>query len=756
MSSRRAFLIGAEEYGDGFASLPAVRQDIQLISSSLKACGYDVEICPPEFLTNASLLDNAIRSFCSDGGSEDIRILYFTGHGLLLDNVDCIIPAGTPRRAALNSPNQRVSTDLSQTVADSNIGLVLFIIDACRNTEDVPVTKGSAEWGDVSRLRKPEEARFIRYFGCASKQTCQVLLTISGEQDSSLFTKVLAERLDNGNCFSLIQLMRRVEEFSLKVLSEHPYLNNQTPRLSYGELSTDKLRVLNSLIFGTNGNEGCFSVWPVFEPNKLHCLVVISETDPQFSPDWGLKELVGEALRGRTTGKRIWDAFVVACNHRRLVSGQERTLPDSFGPSAVSFGFFSVINAFKNHEWLDKAVRALVEADLVIFDVTGFEPGVMLLIGIRSACRRSLSICSHGGGWNEGYELKVPFNLQELNINSHTPDASLVGTKPVVDRFVCRVETGFNQLSRHPHYLDLPAYDALRELGSDYDASSIIDVKERVLVLCSYSKKHFKNWQYIRSEIEEVLWDRLCNPKIERIIDYGTSQLIWQSLFEQIRRTTGCVVDWSEYNASVFLELGVRLAVSEWGAVQIVDHRYLEGGAKSPKPKLSQIDYIHQILNPITYEMGIKDSVAFKEVAEALLQRNPHLDGDVEYNRIHRVLLDVIGKVKEANMPLAEALKRKADALHNTQQGKVAAPQILFSGSRLTKQDSEQAALELRIAAWLYLEYRVNAQTAQHDIALMDMYRDLGRSAIDALYDLGDDNSVQLALYIEDQINKLK
>ena len=753
MSSRKAFLIGAEEYGEGFVSLPAVRQDIQLMSSSLEACGYEVEICPPEVLTNASVLDSVIRSFCSDGGSEDIRILYFTGHGLLLDNVDCIIPAGTSRKDALTSRNQRVSTDLSQTVADSSIGLVLFIIDACRDKADIPVTKGGAEWGDQSRLMRPEEARFIRYFGCASNEICQVLLTISEEQASSLFTKVLVDCLDNGNCFSLIQFMYCVEKFCLKVLSEHSYLQNQKPRLSYGELSAEKQDVLKRPIFGTDGNVRGFSVWPLFDPNKLHCLVVISETDPQFSPDWGLKELVDEALVG-STGERIWDAFILAFNHQKLVSGQERILPNTFESSVVSFGVFSVTNAYTNHERLDQAIRAVVEADLVIFDVTGFEPGVMLLIGIRSACRRSLSICSYGGGWHEGQPLEIPFNLQELNINSHAPEETLVDENSVVARFVRRVETGFHQLSRHPRYLDLPAFDALRDLGSDYDASSIIDVKKRILVLCSYSFNHCSNWQYVKRKVKTVLWNKKrYKPEIERIIDYGTSQLIWQSLFEQIRRTTGCVVDWSEYNASVFLELGVRLAVSEWGAVHIIDRQCLTGGEKTPEHKLVQTDDIHRLFNPITYECHDNSSAPFEEVVEALVERDPHLDGDVGYNRIHRVLLDVIGKVKEASLPLAEDLKRRADALHNTQQGKVATPQILFSGSRVNKTDSERAALELRIAAWLYLEYRVKAQTTQNDV---DIYHDLGRSVKDALYDLGDNNSVQLALYIEDQLNKLE
>jgi hypothetical protein len=494
VSGRRALLIGAEDYGEGFAALPAVQQDIQLLRNALEASGYEVELCPRHVLTNAGQLDEAMRAFCSTGGAEDVHLLYFTGHGLLADDVDWIVPGGTRRRAATVSSNQRVSTDLSKTVAESSTGLVLFIIDACRDKEDIPVTKGGAEWGDQARIARPGENRFVRYFGCAANQVCQVLSSSQGEQPCSLFTKALADSLAEGNSVSLDDLLPSVEKRCAELLSEHADLRPQTPRLSYGEHSPEMKRILQRPIFDPVGDSALSSVWESFDPDKLHCLVVLSEFEHQTELDWGLTELVRAALGGKT-GQRIWKSFLVGCNYRNLISSRQRLLPETFGPLAVSFASFSVIEALASAEALDKAARAVVEADLVVFDVTAFEPGVMLFVGIRSACCRSLSICSHGAGWQEGQPLKVPFNLQDLNINSHTPRGTRVGSNPVVERFVRRVETGFEQLSKHPRYLDLPAYDALRELGSDYEAWSRIGVSERVLVLCSYEPKLFPKWK---------------------------------------------------------------------------------------------------------------------------------------------------------------------------------------------------------------------------------------------------------------------
>jgi hypothetical protein len=71
------------------------------------------------------------------------------------------------------------------------------------------------------------------------------------------------------------------------------------------------------------------------------------------------------------------------------------------------------------------------------------------------------------------------------------------------------------------------------------------------------------------------------------------------------------------------------------------------------------------------------------------------------------------------------------------------------------KQDSERAALELRVAAWLYLEHRIGLPKLREDAATRELYRALGRAAADALYDLTDDESIKFAGYIEDRLSQL-
>jgi hypothetical protein len=498
-------------------------------------------------------------------------------------------------------------------------------------------------------------------------------------------------------------------------------------------------------------------VWPSFHPDKLHCLVVLSEYELEHSQEWSLTDLVTEAIAGES-GDRIWKAFRDAHNRQKLVSGRQRALPDNLGPSTLAFGSYSVLDAFASGDALDRAVRTVAEADLVVFDVTGFDPGIMLLVGVRSACRRGLSVCSHGAGWKEGQPLdpSLPFNLQDLNLNSHTKsDLAAGSSNPVVDRFVQRVETGFGQLAKQPHYLDLPGYDSLRQLGSDYAASSTIGVDDQVLVLCSFDKNFRDNWQFIAGQLKKALSDRGTKPKkIARFIDNGTPQLVLQGLYEQIRRTAACVVDWSEFRASVFLELGARLAVSEWGAVQIIDDRHVPGGEY--EKKLKQIERMQRLLMPIMYRYRGESKIAFGLMAEALKRRSPNLDDSdaAGYNRVYRALLSVIESVQNSLPPVAQDLKRRADALHHPKQGQIGAPQVLFAGSRPIKQDAERAATELCVAAWLYLEHRVGTAGRKSDAEVAALYLEMGKRAVDALYDLGDDESIVLAAHIEERLNQ--
>ena len=259
----------------------------------------------------------------------------------------------------------------------------------------------------------------------------------------------------------------------------------------------------------------------------------------------------------------------------------------------------------------------------------------------------------------------------------------------------------------------------------------------------SYGKDYRRNWGYLQNRLEGDLEGRMPAAQVLRLVDDGNPQLVSQSLYEQIRRTAGCVVDWTEYSPSTFYELGVRLAVSEWGAIQVVDQRYLPGGKKAGKweSMSRQIERLRVLFRPLRYELD-RDADSFKIAAERLFERNPGLDRrkdpPPDYDRVHRVVSNTLKDVEEVHVSVFDMLRKAADALHHPDQGQMGAPQILFRNERLIKRASERTAMEERIAAWLYLHHRMAAGERDPGDPLREMHDKLGEEAAGALDDAGD------------------
>jgi hypothetical protein len=747
--ARRALLIGAERYGAGFETLHAAPHDVALLKDAFTACGYFVEVCSDETVRSASALDANIRDFLRRCRADDIYIVYFSGHGVLLGDTDRIVPAGVSREQAATSSTQTVSTDFGSVLSD-DAGLAIVIIDACRNPDDAP-TLNEGSWGDPRHQSVPRHGHFLRLFGCRSGEVCQVLPSGPGEAPVSLFSRALASTLAEGRHTSLSAVLTDLESRCAE-LARSAHLATQTPRISLPrEFSAHVQEQLNRVILDRAPQVVLPGIWDAFDPDRFHCLVVQSEQERKTAPVRDVIRMVKSALIG-ADGKSIWEAFRPTAHGRRLVSGRRRNLSEVFDQAAVRFAACNVVDVLTSADTLDRAVRAIVEADLVVFDVTAFEPGLMLLVGIRAATARGLTICSHGGTWEEGTPLNVPFNLQNLNVQSHAPSKERTGRDPVVSRFVSRVMKGYDQLRKHAHYLDLPAYDDLRQLGSDYDASSTISARERVLVLCAYKDTYFEQWRFVQSELKNALWEaHQFDPAVERIIDHGTPQLVSQALYEQLRRGAACVMDWSYFSASVFMELGIRLAVSSRGAVQLVERRCVYGEPEAPD--LAQVQRLQQIFDPIVYTYP-GDSDAFLRAAAAIVQHDE--DAAQTSGRLHRVVIDALNVVHGSHRDVYEELRESADALHHRKQGSEGVAQILFHRSFPLKRDSERAALERRVAAWLYLDQRLNAGETGKGSPLHDVYVRLGKEVASGLLDLGEDVDVQLAKTIRNRVKAVE
>lgn len=489
--------------------------------------------------------------------------------------------------------------------------------------------------------------------------------------------------------------------------------------------------------------------WPAFDPASLHCVVVGSETDP----DEELSSVLAEVL-ARPQSVDIWNAFAAAANGRRLLGGQVRDLGPAYRTANVRQASFGVLDAFASFESLATATRLLVEADLVLFDVTRFEPGVMLLAGIRGATRRGVTICSHGDGWQEGQPLNRPFNLSDLSLSSHAASTELmVGPEPRVVRLAARICLGFEQYARQPQYLDLPAYHALRRLGSQESAWASIPLEEQVLVLCSYHRQYSKTWGALRLQVQQALSAAGTQTTVERLQEVATPQLVSQTLFERIRRCAACVTDWTYTSPSTFLELGVRLVASPWGAVQIAEKGWLVAPTDPSGeilPVAKQVQLMEGLFNPLVYDQK-PDSSLGGRIADQLISIREQVQGR-SVHPVRQSAVEALARIDDRLPDPDELLREEADSLNHRGRTRSNVPQALFYEATEIKADQERAALERRLAAWLYLEHRVGASELSEEDARKTLWFGLGETVAADLYVTGEDADIDLSASIQGKL----
>ncbi|HYV49819.1 MAG TPA: caspase family protein [Myxococcaceae bacterium] len=741
MASRKALLIGAEEYGAGFPPLPAVKQDIKLMDQALRLRGFEVQPVEKAVASNASNLEQTIRKFVEDAGPGDVRIVYFSGHGLRLDGRDWIVPEGVSRDEALNADAQRVGTDLSNLVERSRVDLVLFFVDACRDERD-RLTEKSGEW--AKRALPPH--RFIRMFGCDRDNVCRVLKGHEGA-DVSLFTKALATELGpEGRSETIMELLAKiVERCSDLAAAANPRLPPQKPCLDLDrDIESETYGQLRSMKIFPRGPAAALPRGARFDQAKLHCVVVTSERSQFQNPGHSLSEYVKCAFD--LHGPRVWRAFRKYWHGRQLADGTERSLSEGFAASLVVRRDLPVMEAFRTQEAFDDAIWAVAQADLAFFDVSSFEPGVLLLMGVRAAVRRGVTVLSHGMEWTEDKPLKVPFNLQDLQVASHSRPPVHNPEDLIAERLVERVERGFEACAHLLRYLDLPAYDGLRDLGPGARSAETIPPNKLVLMLCPYQGEYDDSRQFVKNGIRAALREKNVEaPNVLRLIDIASPQLVSQLLYQYLRRASACVVDWSGLNPSVFLELGIRLAVSPRGAAQIIDERFSVGDP--PGQGLQQVGLMRERLRPSSYTLRGPGQV-FDDVVASLMSRDPYADKEPEYGRVYRLVSDAIDPITPKYISTHEELQAIADSLHAAEQEQLGSNQSVHDGPHL-KRDRERAALERRLAAWLYLEHRLQAGSRTEDDPLRVLHQKLGRQVAGGLYQSDAPGDIELALKID-------
>ena len=170
-----ALLIGVKDYdqkGSVFDPLPGITQDLERMEATVRKLGFtDVVV-----LTDPSkdeMLD-AMNTFGRKiTTSAKTSFFYYSGHGVLQDKMNYLIPARAPVMARGHLENYAVPLEhVTGFIGADTAGPCLFFVDACRNNSLPAGTKSSA---DGSLLVQRKGGMFVGFATAAGKTSAASL-----------------------------------------------------------------------------------------------------------------------------------------------------------------------------------------------------------------------------------------------------------------------------------------------------------------------------------------------------------------------------------------------------------------------------------------------------------------------------------------------------------------------------------------------------------------------------------------------------
>jgi hypothetical protein len=370
----------------------------------------------------------------------------------------------------------------------------------------------------------------------------------------------------------------------------------------------------------------------------------------------------------------------------------------------------SITDALKSVNAYRRIVRALSQADIVIADVSGYDPGIMMLLGIRSVVRRGVNITTTDQEINAEVWSKIPFNLKEINPLSHRPENPLR-----LSQFSEAIREALTQLERSPFYQDLPVFDYVRNFGKSYHDYKPVKKEERVLFLRSFRKPYHPDiWEFVRQSFKLSLAQENIEPRLESIIDESSPRLVSQRLYEAIRLTDLCVVDFTEWRPNVFYELGVRLSVHKLGPICIINS---DGGNQ----QLSRTQKsLQELFQPFEYRFG-GPATPFRNAVNAFEEmQNSRADGyhlnnaALAYDETYRIVSRNFPSGQERfGDSIEDFLISSIDVIAGSGDDQENVDPTLLYGreNEALARKIREGVLERLCAVWLYIDGREQPNT---------------------------------------------
>lgn len=377
--------------------------------------------------------------------------------------------------------------------------------------------------------------------------------------------------------------------------------------------------------------------------------------------------------------------------------------------------FVSWESVFKSPDAFLANIPVLCRAKIVILDATDFEPAMMLMAGIRAVVRRGITILSVGRDYALGDVLRVPFNVTDANIVSHSGAQGRRGVDPV-HLLRQRLRQGLQELELSI-YQDNPVYEAIRRLPAE--RRGLIPRDEGVLVLCPFKEPYNTEiWAHrllpsLENQLELLNGGRQLGRDalgVARSFELNSARLVSQALYETIRRAQACVVDLTLWSPNVLFELGVRIAATRqrtscllatnWTPPQRADGREPDEGIRRQCERIAALfvpdpDGRYDPARPWPKELAYRSAYGPRSASPFGLA-----DGSV-----HAAITDVLDiDAEPASRPVYRELMESAEFFGRL-EGEIK-PVGLYPANEDLLRREEAAEFGRLIAAWLYVYFR--------------------------------------------------
>jgi len=418
----------------------------------------------------------------------------------------------------------------------------------------------------------------------------------------------------------------------------------------------------------------------------------------------------------------------------------------------------NVTEALESPERMFQFVQAIAAAPIMVVDVTEFQPAVMLFLGIRSVVRRGVTITTINEAPDEASLSQLPFNIQETKVIHLSGQYDIDSPKHSVNWIGSAISSGLMQLRNDPSYLDLPVYDAIRS-PEPKSLAGTQSIRDRILMLCPFKEAYQEHWRYVSDKITINISSIETSLKsLERMLDISSPRLVGQALYEGIRWSRCCIVDWTNWRANVFFELGVRYSCSDIGPICLIEADDCKDD-KSTFPL--QRERLLALLNPIVYKLNGPPEPFKKAFARyaAIIngQEIPLEHMAVAHNAIYETIVNSYYWAQEPITRLPhEEMRNNLQAKFGKDPQKKGSFPILFSTNPEFARELGGNLQERWIAAWAYLRSRYSPDEFTSNPELRQELVALGEEVVQTLSKSSDPNHKRISEGIVDLIDELE